>query len=76
MCHKKLNNLKDKIFLVCSRGYQSKVKNTTCYEAFGTPLTWNAAQTNCVQNSYGALASIGSAFENTDILGLLWQRKY
>lgn len=57
-------------FLVCSRGYQSKVKNTTCYEAFGTPLAWDAAQKNCAQNSFGTLVSIASAFENSDLLGL------
>ena len=58
-------------FLVCTKGYTSKVKNTTCYEAFGSPLSGNAAQTNCGINSYGTLVTVGSAFENSDLLGLL-----
>ena len=55
--------------LVCTRGYQSKIKNTTCYEAFGSPLSWDDAQTSCGTSSYGSLVTIGSAFENSDLLG-------
>ena len=57
------------MILVCPNGYTSKIKNNTCYALGEEALSWNDAQTSCGINSYGSLVTIGSAFENSDLLG-------